>query len=353
MVILAMTTSDGSSTWTTVVAPNLIRNVMSMSSRKRPRDNTCETNPPTGGRGVVSTAGGPDARDASYASGEDVEDVDDVGARSLQAAIAAETRRGTVSNRSARMGCTSGSEFRGEPCPPAFGSNAGIRPRRAGAGCREKPKTGSNRLTALLPPRGGAAYDLPRRPPERLAGRRVLELSGHMPPHDPGTMQPQDHSPPPPIPAGAPAGELRDLFSTVYEQLRRIAPRHLDGALTGPTLGTTGLVHEAYLELERLERVRWFGRAYVLAAASQAMRRILVDYAVARRAQKRGGGVVAEPLDDAVAMATARSDELLALDEALDRLAAVDARCARVVECRFYGGMSIEETAEALETSPA
>ena len=151
-----------------------------------------------------------------------------------------------------------------------------------------------------------------------------------------------------------PAGdELRDLFSAVYEALRRVAHRHLRAEATGHTLGTTGLVHEAYLELARLDHIRWPGRAYVLAAASQAMRRILVDYAVARRAQKRGGGAVAEPLDDAVAMATARGDELLALDEALDRLAAVDARCARVVECRFYGGMSVEETAEALQTSPA
>jgi len=91
----------------------------------------------------------------------------------------------------------------------------------------------------------------------------------------------------------------------------------------------------------------------VLAAASQAMRRILIDYAVSRRAQKRGGGVVAQPLDDAVAMAVARGDELLALDEALDRLAAMNARCARVVECRFYGGMSVEETADALGTAPA
>ena len=174
-----------------------------------------------------------------------------------------------------------------------------------------------------------------------------------MPLHDPGSKPPHDESVLPPSPADAPAGELRDLFSTVYEELRRIAHRHLGGERTGHTLSTTGLVHEAYLELERLERIQWLGRAYVLAAASQAMRRILVDYAVARRAQKRGGGAVAEPLDDAVAMALARSDELLALDEALDRLALLNERCARVVECRFYGGMSVEETAEALGTSPA
>jgi RNA polymerase sigma-70 factor, ECF subfamily len=168
-----------------------------------------------------------------------------------------------------------------------------------------------------------------------------------------GTPPPSDDSPPPVLSTDAASDELRDLFSTVYEALRRVAHRHLRAEATGHTLGTTGLVHEAYLELARLDHIRWPSRAYVLAAASQAMRRILIDYAVSRRAQKRGGGVVAEPLDDAVAMATARGDELLALDEALDRLATVDARCARVVECRFYGGMSVEETAEALQMSPA
>jgi RNA polymerase sigma factor (TIGR02999 family) len=146
---------------------------------------------------------------------------------------------------------------------------------------------------------------------------------------------------------------LRELFETVYAELRRVAHRHLGGEQVGHTLGTTGLVHEAYLELARLEHIQWPSRAYVLAAASQAMRRILIDYALARRTEKRGGGVANLPLDDAVAMAVSRSDTLLALDEALDRLAALNPRAARVVECRFFGGMSIEETAEALATSPA
>ena len=132
-----------------------------------------------------------------------------------------------------------------------------------------------------------------------------------------------------------------------------MAHRHLRGERTGHTLGTTALVHEAYLELAKLDHIRWPGQAYVLASASRAMRRILIDFAVERRAQKRGGGVVGEPLDDAVAMAVARGDELLALDEALERLTAVNERYARVVECRFFGGMSVEETAEALGTSPA
>ena len=171
--------------------------------------------------------------------------------------------------------------------------------------------------------------------------------------HSSGTNPPGDGIPPSLADDAAIGEELRELFTAVYAELRRVAHRHLGGERTGHTLGTTGLVHEAYLELARLDRVRWPGRAYVLAAASQAMRRILIDYAVAHRAQKRGGGVAAVPLDDAVVMAVSRGDELLALDEALDRLTALDARAARVVECRFYGGMSVEETAEALGISTA
>lgn len=148
-------------------------------------------------------------------------------------------------------------------------------------------------------------------------------------------------------------GSIDGLYAAVYDELRRVAHRHLSGEQTGHTLDTTGLVHEAYLELIKFDRIKWSGRAGVLAAASRAMRRILIDYAVARRADKRGGGVIAEPLDDALVMAVSRSDELLALDEALSRLAATNDRYARVIECRFFGGMSVEDTAEALGTSPA
>ena len=168
-----------------------------------------------------------------------------------------------------------------------------------------------------------------------------------------GSTPPDDH-PPAPLPRSSEAGNaLDDVFPVVYEELKRVAHRHLRGERGEHTLGTTALVHEAYLELSKLDHVRWPGRPYMLAAASRAMRRILIDYAVARRAEKRGGGVEAEPLDDAVAMAISRGDELLALDEALDRLAGVNERYGRVVECRFFGGMSVEETAEALGTSPA
>lgn len=153
--------------------------------------------------------------------------------------------------------------------------------------------------------------------------------------------------------SNSPPGDLDEVFPAVYDELRRVAHRHLRGEQAGHTLGTTALVHEAYLELSKLDNIRWPGRAYVLAAASKAMRRILIDFAVARRAQKRGGGIVAEPIEDAVAMCVMRGEELLALDEALVRLASVNERYGQVVECRFFGGMSIEETAEALGTSPA
>ncbi len=153
--------------------------------------------------------------------------------------------------------------------------------------------------------------------------------------------------------AGEAEAELEALFPRVYDELRVLAHRHLRGERTQHTLGTTALVHEAYLKLAALDRIRWMNQAHVLGLAARAMRRILIDYAVARRAEKRGGGLDAATLDDALAMAASRSDELIALDEALQRLALVEARLARVVECRFFGGMSIEETAEALGTSPA
>ena len=145
------------------------------------------------------------------------------------------------------------------------------------------------------------------------------------------------------------------MFPLVYNELRRMAARKLRSERDGHTLCTTALVHEAWLELTKLTRIEWRNRAHFLAIAAQAMRRILIDYAVARRRQKRGGGQPIESLDqcDAMMMAAVRGDELVALDEALERLMTMNARQARIVECRFYGGMSIEETAEALEVSPA
>lgn len=223
-------------------------------------------------------------------------------------------------------------------------------------GTTEKLEIAPDRLTALFPlrprrhiiglARAAAGARHPRRAVATIGGRTA-------PIHEPRMTPAWDGTSPSHQDASAPREELGDLYAAVYAELRRVAHHHLGGERTGHTLGTTGLVHEAYLHLARLEHIRWPGRAYVLAAASQAMRRILIDYANARRTQKRGGGVPMVPLDDAVVMAVSRGDALLALDEALDRLAALNERAVRVVECRFYGGMSVEETAEALGTSPA
>jgi RNA polymerase sigma factor (TIGR02999 family) len=147
---------------------------------------------------------------------------------------------------------------------------------------------------------------------------------------------------------------MNDLFALVYDELRRIAARQLRSERPAHTLCTTALVNETWLELAKLNRIQWQNRSHFLALASQAMRRVLVDYAVARKRQKRGGGQAILPLeDDALAIVRERGDDLLALDEALERLTAMNERHGRIVECRFYGGMSVEETAEALGVSPA
>lgn len=138
----------------------------------------------------------------------------------------------------------------------------------------------------------------------------------------------------------------------VYDELRRIARRHLRGEAEGHTLTTTALVHEAFLRLVDAPNVPRENRTRFLAAASVAMRRVLVDYARAHRAAKRGGGAVPLELHDALQAATDDAGRLLELDEALQRLALVAPRLAQVVECRFFGGMTEDDTAVALGTSP-
>jgi RNA polymerase sigma-70 factor, ECF subfamily len=147
---------------------------------------------------------------------------------------------------------------------------------------------------------------------------------------------------------------MEEIFPLVYDELRRMAARRLRDERTSHTLSATALVHEAWLELTKLNRIQWQNRAHYLGVAAQAMRRILIDYAVARRRQKRGGGQAPIHLEgDAWAVTEARSEDLLALEEALVRLAALNERQARIVEYRFYGGMSVEEAAESLGISPA
>jgi RNA polymerase sigma factor (TIGR02999 family) len=147
--------------------------------------------------------------------------------------------------------------------------------------------------------------------------------------------------------AGEP-GALEQVFPLVYDELRRLAHRQLERERTGHTLATTDLVHESYLRLIDQTRVQWTGRAHFLAIAATAMRRILVDHARARRSQKRGGPLPRVPLESVQLAVEERADLLVALDEALHRLHELDGRQARVVECRFFGGMTEEETAEAL-----
>ena len=149
---------------------------------------------------------------------------------------------------------------------------------------------------------------------------------------------------------------LRAAIGLLHERLRLIARRQLAGEATGHTLETDGLVHEAYLRLAELERIQWRDRQHLLAMAARTMRRVLVEFAERRRALKRGGGALAVTFEeiDASALAADRyADEVSALDEALERLAALNPRQSQVVECRFFIGLSIEETAEVLDISLA
>jgi RNA polymerase sigma factor (TIGR02999 family) len=144
-------------------------------------------------------------------------------------------------------------------------------------------------------------------------------------------------------------GAVDRLFPLVYDDLHRIAHRQLRRERPGHTLNTTAIVHEAYLDLVDQTRVEWIDRAHFVGAAAFVMRRVLLEYARAHHAAKRGGGLANVTLDDALlASADERADTLLVIDDALTRLAAIDPRLARVVECRFFGGLTAAETAETL-----
>ncbi len=144
---------------------------------------------------------------------------------------------------------------------------------------------------------------------------------------------------------------LDKLMPLVYEELRRLGRHYMAAERPGHTLQTTALINEAYLRLIDHKDMPWQNRAHFFAVAAQAMRRILVDHARTRDAAKRGGGAPKASLEDAAVVAE-RPVELIALDEALSDLATIDPRKSQVVELRYFGGLSVEETAEVLGVSP-
>lgn len=141
------------------------------------------------------------------------------------------------------------------------------------------------------------------------------------------------------------------LIPLVYDELHRLAHYYMGGERAGHTLQTTALVNEAYLRLIDSSRVRWQSRAHFFAVSAQLMRRVLVDFVRSRNYQKRGGGAIQVSLERALEVSAERGRELIALDDALTALAASDERASRVVELRYFGGLSLEETAEVLKVS--
>ncbi|SRR5579885_714875 len=144
---------------------------------------------------------------------------------------------------------------------------------------------------------------------------------------------------------------LNRLIPLVEDELRRLARHHMRHENPAHTLQTTALVNEVYLKLVDQTHARWHNRAHFFSIAAQIMRRILIDYARRNLRGKRGGGVADLPLEEAAILTPEKSAELLALDEALDRLSALDPLKARVVELRHFGGLSVKETAEVLKIS--
>jgi RNA polymerase sigma-70 factor (ECF subfamily) len=151
--------------------------------------------------------------------------------------------------------------------------------------------------------------------------------------------------------ANGDSAALEELTPRVYEELRRIAGHFMQNERPGHTLQTTALVHEAYMRLIDVKNVDWQHRAHFFAVSATMMRRILLDRARKREAGKRGGRSPQVNLDDVPDLGSGRARELVALDDALNALATVDPRKARVIELRFFGGLSVEETAEVLKVS--
>ena len=150
---------------------------------------------------------------------------------------------------------------------------------------------------------------------------------------------------------GGSRSAVDELLPLVYKEMKRVAGAQLRNERPGHTLQATALVHEAYLKLVDQREVSWQNRAHFMGVATQVMRRILLDYAKARQREKRGGGVRPVDLDEALVVSEDRASDLIVIDEALTRLEQMDPRQAKVVELRFFGGLSVEETAVAMEIS--
>ena len=146
---------------------------------------------------------------------------------------------------------------------------------------------------------------------------------------------------------------LEPLIPLVYDELHRLAERHLARERSGHTLQPTAVVHEAYLKLVDQKRVTWKNRGHFFAVAAQAMRRLLVDHARRHDAAKRGGAMTVVPLEAADPAVSPRETDVLALDRALEKLAALDATQAKIVELRYFGGLTLDETADVLGSSPS
>ena len=152
---------------------------------------------------------------------------------------------------------------------------------------------------------------------------------------------------------GADEPAVQGVLPLLYDELRRLAGGYLRRERPDHTLQPTALVHEAYLKLAAQDRVRWRNRAHFIGVAAQVMRRILVDHARASHAAKRGGEATRVPLDDVDPGRDGPSIDVFALDQAMTRLAAFDPRQARIVELRYFGGLTVEEVGELLDLSPA
>ena len=145
---------------------------------------------------------------------------------------------------------------------------------------------------------------------------------------------------------------LQRLIPVVYDELRRLARAYMRRERAGHTLQTTAVIHEAYQKLVEAPRVRWQDRAHFLAISAQLMRRVLVDHARSRRYQKRGGNIHLVPLEAAATVHRDQGRDIIAVDDALGALNAIDPRKAQIVELRFFGGLTVQETAEVLKVSP-